>query len=112
MSLPSMKVVSACQAYIRGSVDAFYRHPGRSLDSISDFSRRYFFTLAFLSLFFAKFLHLYAHLRSLPAQKVLSWGATFFFQDVVILLLLRMFAQRFKSRPFAALAALFLILFG
>lgn len=107
-----MKVVSACQAYVRGTMHSITHNPVGSLDVVADVSRRYFFTLAFISLFFAKLLHLYAHLRSLTFTKALVWGSTFFFQDVVLLLLVRIFAQKVKSRPVAVLCALFVGSFG
>lgn len=76
-----------------------------------DFSRCYFFTLAFISLFSAKSLHLYAHLHSLPAPKFLVWGITFFFQDVIILLFFRIFAQKISWRLVSAIFALIVVPF-
>lgn len=88
-----------------------YRSPGQTLDAFSNFARCYFYALAFWSLMTAKFLHLYAHLYSLPGSQFLIWGVTFFFQDVAMLLLLRIIAQRGRTRPLAALGALVLIPF-
>lgn len=85
--------------------------PAESFDIFWEFARRYFFTLAFLSLFSAKLLHLYAHLHSLPAGRLLLWGVTFFFQDVMVLLFSRIFAQKIPWRPVAVLAALIIIPF-
>jgi hypothetical protein len=88
-----------------------YRSPGQTLDAFSNFARCYFYALAFWSLITAKLLHLYAHLYSLPASQFILWGITFFFQDVAMLLLLRIVAQRGRTRPLAALGALVLIPF-
>lgn len=85
--------------------------PKESFDFFWGFSRRFFFTLTFISLFAAKILHLYAHLRSLPRSKVFTWGITFFFQDVIILLFFRIFVQRLPWRPVAITAALIVIPF-
>ncbi|KAJ5212442.1 Alkaline phosphatase-like alpha/beta/alpha [Penicillium cinerascens] len=84
---------------------------GQTLDAFSNFARCYFYALAFWSVISAKLLHLYAHLYSLPASQLIVWSVTFF-QDVVVLLLLRIIAQRGRTRPLAALGALVLIPFS
>lgn len=89
-----------------------YLTPGRTLDIFWELARCYFYALAFWSLFTAKVLHLYAHVYSLPVGEFLAWGITFFFQDVVILLLLRVVAQRSRTRLLAALGAFVLVPFG
>ncbi|KAJ5864130.1 uncharacterized protein N7529_006046 [Penicillium soppii] len=104
-----MKVVHAVHAYLSHGIRRVRVSPAETLDAVWDFARRYFFTLAFFSLFSAKLLHLYAHLYSLPAPRFFLWGITFFFQDVAILLLFRIFAQKIAWRPGAALLALMVI---
>ena len=104
-----MKVVHAVHAYLSHGIRRVRVSPGETLDAVWDFARRYFFTLAFLSLFCAKLLHLYAHLYSLPATRFFLWGITFFFQDVAILLLFRTLTQRVAWRPAAAVLALLVI---
>ncbi|KAJ5132009.1 hypothetical protein N7448_006167 [Penicillium atrosanguineum] len=89
-----------------------FRSPGQTLDAFSNFARCYFYALAFWSLITAKLLHLYAHLYSLPGSQFVIWGITFFFQDVAMLLFLRIIAQRGRTRPLAALGALVLIPFS
>ncbi|KAF9892638.1 hypothetical protein FE257_001040 [Aspergillus nanangensis] len=79
--------------------------PAHTFDVFWDWARRYCFTVALLALIGAKLLHLYAHLHSLPAAKFGVWGITFFFQDVVILLLLRMATHKMRTRTVAAIAA-------
>lgn len=104
-----MKVVHAVHAYLSHGIRRVRLSPGETLDAVWDFSRRYFFTLAFLSLFSAKFLHLYAHIYSLPLPRLFLWGLTFFFQDVMILLLFRILVQKVAWRPGAALLAILVI---
>lgn len=106
-----IKVIRNLIFWLNQKIHQIYLAPGRALDLFWDFARCYFYTLAFWSLFTAKFLHLYAHLYSLPAGKFLIWSITFFFQDVVILLLLRIAAQRSGTRLLAALGALVLVPF-
>ncbi|KAJ5786985.1 hypothetical protein N7457_001975 [Penicillium paradoxum] len=104
-----MKVVHAVHAYLSHGIRRVRLSPAETLDAVWDFSRRYFFTLAFLSLFIAKVLHLYAHIYSLPAARFFLWGLTFFFQDVMVLLLFRILCQKVSWRPGAALLAVVVI---
>lgn len=53
-------------------------------------SRRYFFSLIFVSLCCAKLVHIYSHRNSLPLSKFVVWGATFFLQDALLILLARL----------------------
>jgi hypothetical protein len=106
-----MKGVGALLFALGQRLANVYRSPGQTLDAFSNFARCYFYALAFWSLITAKLLHLYAHLYSLPASQFILWGITFFFQDVAMLLLLRIVAQRGRTRPLAALGALVLIPF-
>ncbi|KAL4892221.1 alkaline-phosphatase-like protein [Aspergillus ambiguus] len=80
-----------------------------SFDLFWDFSRRYFFALAVLALLGAKALHLYAHLHSLPFPKFLLWGITFFFQDVIAILLLRIATRKMRHKSLAVVAAIVVI---
>ncbi|KAL4768212.1 hypothetical protein BDW60DRAFT_219933 [Aspergillus nidulans var. acristatus] len=86
--------------------------PAAFFDVFWDWTRRFFFTLSLLALFSAKSLHLYAHLHSLPADKFLLWGVTFFTQDVACTLLIRICTQKFPWRWLDALAALIVIPFS
>jgi hypothetical protein len=104
-----MKVVHAVHAFLSHGIRRVRVSPAETLDAVWDFARRYFFTLALLSLFIAKFLHLYAHIYSLPAPRLFLWGLTFFFQDVVLLLLFRILCQKVAWRPGAALLAILVI---
>lgn len=92
-----MKKVAGVVNYVRHQANQLYQSPSRTLEILEvfwDFSRRYFYALAFWSLFSAKLLHLFAHLYSLPLSKFLLWGPSFFFQDVAILLLFRILVQK------------------
>ncbi|KAJ5541875.1 Alkaline phosphatase-like alpha/beta/alpha [Penicillium sp. DV-2018c] len=104
-----MKVVHAVHAYLSHGIRRVRVSPAETLDAVWDFARRYFFTLAFYSLFIAKILHLYAHIYSLPPPKFFLWGLTFFFQDVMLLLLFRILCQRVAWRPAAAVLAVLVI---
>ncbi|BDD60412.1 hypothetical protein MPDQ_005019 [Monascus purpureus] len=110
-----MKLAKAIRSILWWWISVIQRvrfSPAESFDIFWEFARRYFFTLAFLSLFSAKLLHLYAHLHSLPTGKLLLWGVTFFFQDVMVLLFSRIFAQKIPWRPVSVLAALIIIPFS
>ncbi|KAJ5539889.1 hypothetical protein N7513_008221 [Penicillium frequentans] len=92
-----MKKVAGVVNYVRHQANQLYQSPNRTLEILEvfwDFSRRYFYALAFWSLFSAKLLHLFAHLYSLPLSKFVLWGPSFFFQDVAILLLFRILVQK------------------
>ena len=89
-----MKVVHAVHAYLSHGIRRVRLSPGETLDAVWDFSRRYF---------------LYAHINSLPLPRLFLWGLTFFFQDVMILLLFRILAQKVAWRPGAALLAILVI---
>ncbi|KAF7165035.1 hypothetical protein CNMCM5623_009387 [Aspergillus felis] len=80
--------------------------PAHTFDRWWNVSRKFFFALTFISLIWAKFLHIYAHLYSLPPSKLLLWGPTFFFQDVIFILLVRLLTQTIPWRPGAIFAAL------
>ena len=56
-------------------------------------SRRYCFSVTFVSIFAAKLVHLYSHIHSLPPFKFFLWGATFFVQDLILILLQRILTQ-------------------
>ncbi|PWY69107.1 alkaline phosphatase-like protein [Aspergillus heteromorphus CBS 117.55] len=86
--------------------------PADVFDHAWEFTRRYFFAVSFMALFGAKLLHLYAHIHSLPASKFFTWGITFFFQDVVLTLLIRYFTQKFHWRSVAAVSALVIVPFS
>ena len=85
--------------------------PGEFFDYTWEFTRRYFFTVSFIALFGAKLLHLYAHIHSLPPPKFFLWGSTFFFQDVILTLLIRFVTQKFHWRTVALLSALVIVPF-
>lgn len=96
-AIPIMKKVAGVVNYVRHQANQLYQSPTRTLAVLEvfwDFSRRYFYALAFWSIFGAKLLHIFAHLYSLPLQKFIIWGPSFFFQDVAILLLFRILVQK------------------
>ncbi|KAI5464970.1 sulfatase [Mariannaea sp. PMI_226] len=52
-------------------------------------SRRFFFALAALSVIGSKLVHVYTHLSALPSDS-LRWGYTFFAQDMILIIILRL----------------------
>ena len=109
-----MKLANCLHAVVRRLIPLAQRlraSPGHFFDACWEFSRRYFFTVALFALLSAKVLHLYAHIYSLPPPKFLLWGITFFFQDVCVLILIRIFTQRLPWRPVAMASAFIVIPF-
>ena len=60
--------------------------------------QRYCFTVTFLALCLAKAIHLFAHRHSLVPDKFLLWGATFFIQDALVIVLSRVLTQNYRRR--------------
>ncbi|KAJ5676155.1 hypothetical protein N7462_009052 [Penicillium macrosclerotiorum] len=99
-----MEKVESVWSFMTHWINQVHHSPGRTLNAFWDFSRCYFYVLAFWSLVCSKVLHLYAHLHSLPTPKFFAWGLTFFFQDVVVLLFLRNFAHKSHTRQWLLVA--------
>lgn len=53
------------------------------------FNRRFAFALAAAAILVSKVVHIYFHLSSIPSDDLLHWGASFFLQDTLALILLR-----------------------
>lgn len=64
-------------------------------------NRRYVFALAAVSVIAAKAVHIDAHIGALSSSDLFQWGPSFFFQDTVLLLVIR--ALLFAKGPFLAL---------
>ncbi|OAR05000.1 hypothetical protein LLEC1_02750 [Akanthomyces lecanii] len=64
-------------------------------------NRRYVFALAAVSVGAAKAVHIDAHLDALSPADMFQWGPSFFFQDSILLMLIR--AMLFAQGPWAAL---------
>ncbi len=63
-------------------------------------NRRFVFALAVVSVVAAKAVHIDAHVDALSPSDMLQWGPSFFFQDSLLLLLIR--AMLFAQGPWAA----------
>ncbi|XWW99220.1 hypothetical protein V2A60_007229 [Cordyceps javanica] len=63
-------------------------------------NRRYVFALAVVSVLAAKAVHIDAHLDALSLSDMLRWGPSFFFQDTILLVVIR--AMLFAHGPFIA----------
>lgn len=64
-------------------------------------NRRYVFALAAVSVLAAKAVHIDAHLDALSPADMLQWGPSFFFQDTILLVMIR--AMLFAQGPWLAL---------
>ncbi|KKP01425.1 sulfatase [Trichoderma harzianum] len=53
-------------------------------------NRRFAFAVATVAIFSAKGVHIYTHLSSLPLVHLVRWGYSFFAQDVMLLILVRL----------------------
>lgn len=58
------------------------------------FTRQFIFAIACVAILSAKLLHIYAHLDALQLHTVLGWGWSFFFQDTIVLLGLRLLVDQ------------------
>lgn len=56
-------------------------------------NRHFAFAIACASCVTAKLVHIYAHLDALPTAQIVRWGASFFAQDTVALLFLRLLLE-------------------
>lgn len=79
-----------------------------------DATRKYLFSVIFVSVVAFKILHIYTHTYYLTLNRFLVWGSTFFLQDVLFLLIARAFAGSFQRRPLRVMggvAVIFLSLY-
>ncbi|KAJ5898706.1 hypothetical protein N7504_008994 [Penicillium tannophilum] len=85
--------------------------PARALQSSLnwDIARKFWFTFLFLTVIVAKLLHIYAHWDSVPLNKLILWGSTFFLQDFFFLLAGYALTQNFKWRITRILAGLVVV---
>lgn len=73
--------------------------------------RAYLFSVFFISLALSKVFHICAHLKSLSILSLFGWGPTFFFADIVLILLARSLARSYQWRITRDIAALAMVLF-
>lgn len=57
-------------------------------------NRRFVFAIGAVAVIASKIVHIYVHLAALSTVDVVCWGPSFFAQDVVFLLLLRLILDR------------------
>lgn len=69
--------------------------------------RRFVFAFAAVAAIAYKFFHIYSHVNAIPPQDLQRWGCSFFFQDTVFLILLRLLID---GRALACVTAYFLAL--
>lgn len=87
------------------------RSPQLYLDWAWDASRKYLFSVIFVSLVVSKCFHIFVHLNSLGVLSLLLWGPTFFLVDIVLILVACRLARSFTSRIARDIAAVVTLLF-
>lgn len=87
------------------------KSPQLYLDRAWRASRKYFFSVIFISLLLSKCFHLYANPRTVGVFSLLFWGPTFFVVDILLILVACRLARSFESRICRNLAALVVVLF-
>ncbi|KAK1973533.1 hypothetical protein LZ30DRAFT_787728, partial [Colletotrichum cereale] len=60
---------------------------------------RFVFSLAALAVLGAKFIHVGSHVSALPTVELVRWGYSFFAQDIVLLIILRLLFGGWLSSP-------------
>lgn len=87
--------------------------PARGLQASVNWeiSRKFWFSFLFVSIFFAKILHLYAHIDSIRFGTLFLWGTTFFVQDIIFLFLAHLLARSYQNR-WLRIAAMIALLFA
>ncbi|KAI9923734.1 hypothetical protein AWENTII_011887 [Aspergillus wentii] len=88
------------------------KSPSQYFDVLWGASRRYWFSLIFISIITAKLLHIYSHLNSLPVRRLLLWGPTFFFQDAVAIFIVRGLTRSFKQKWASIASCVVVVLMG
>lgn len=74
-----------------------------------DSTRRYLFSVIFISVVVSKILHIYTHTYYLTLNRFLVWGSTFFLQDVVFLLIARALARSFQRSALRIMAGVAIV---
>ena len=77
-----------------------------------DLTRRFFFSVIFLSLVVSKVLHIYTHAYYVTLNSLLTWGSTCFLRDLPFLLIARALTKSFQWRSSRAAAALVALSFA
>ena len=77
-----------------------------------DLTRRFIFSVIFLSLVVSKVLHIYTHAYYVTLNSLLTWGSTCFLRDLPFLLIARALTKSFQWRSSRAAAALVALSFA
>lgn len=86
------------------------RSPQYYIDQGWALSRKYFFSVIFISLILSKCFHIFVHLKSLTLPSLL-WGPTFFLVDILLILVACGLTQSFEWRTTRDIAALVTVVF-
>lgn len=73
-------------------------------------SRKFLFSVIFVSLVLSKIFHICAHLKSLTLPSLLAWGPTFFLVDILLILIARGLTRAFEWRTCRDVAAVVTVL--
>lgn len=65
-------------------------------------NRRFVFALAVLAVLGAKLVHIYIHLSALPTVQLIRWGYSFFAQDMLLLMAMRLLLDGWLFSPRSA----------
>jgi Gpi18-like mannosyltransferase len=87
------------------------KSPQLYVDRVWGASRKYFFSVIFISLLLSKCFHIYVNPRTVGVLPLLFWGPTFFVVDILLILVACRLARSFESRICRDLAALIVVLF-
>ncbi|CAI7658212.1 unnamed protein product [Penicillium manginii] len=63
-----------------------------------ELSRKFWYSFLFVSIFFAKLLHIWAHIDSIPVGTLFLWGSTFFVQDIIFLFLAHLLSRSYQHK--------------
>ncbi|KAJ5279851.1 hypothetical protein N7478_005223 [Penicillium angulare] len=88
------------------------KSPQLYADRAWEASRRYFFSVTFISLVLSKCFRLALHHKSLGIVSLVLWGPTFFLVDIVVILVACLFTRWFKSWILRDIAALVTVSFS
>ncbi|KAJ5793698.1 Alkaline phosphatase-like alpha/beta/alpha [Penicillium paradoxum] len=89
---------------------AFARSPQLYIDHGWTKYRAYLFSVIFISLGLSKVFHILVHLTSLTIPALFGWGPTFFFADIILILLARSLARSYRWRTTRDIAAVTMVL--
>lgn len=86
------------------------RNPQPYLDRGWETSRRFFFSVTFISLVLSKCFHIGVHLHTLPVSPLVVWAPTFFLVDFLLIVIARGLSCWFEWRACRYVAVVMTVL--